>query len=125
MRVLSLTKSLLSRKKRKKSVIKLPETYYKDYFLCESAYKALSIIAEIEKKPKKRILDDTIIWFYKGYKRENVLKKTTRFQKSIPNIKPGEIQYFKKNHITKEANDCLVDIAQNEGMFPRFYPRRR
>ena len=25
-------------------------------------------------------------------------------------------KYFKKNHITKKANDCLVYIAQNEGM---------
>ncbi len=111
-----LIKSLVSHKKCKKRVIILPETYYKDYALCESAYKALTIVAEIEKKPKKRILDQMVIWFYKGYYRENVLKKTTRFVKRNPNIKPGEIQYYKKNHITRETNDCLSYIAQNEGM---------
>jgi hypothetical protein len=46
-----LIKSLVSHKKCKKRVIILPETYYKDYALCESAYKALTIVAEIEKKP--------------------------------------------------------------------------
>ena len=116
MSVLSLTKKLVSRRKRKKRVIKLPETYSKDYSLCESAYKALTIMAEIEKKPKKRIMDLMVIWFFKDYYRENVLKKTTRFQKRNPNIKPGEIRYYKKNHITKEANDYLTYIAQNEGM---------
>ena len=54
MGVSRLVKSLVLRKKRKKRVIKLPETYFKDYSLCESAYKAVTIIAEIEKKPKKR-----------------------------------------------------------------------
>ena len=116
MGVLSLRKRLLSRKKRKKRVIKLPETYHKDYALCEAAYKALTIMAEIEKKPKKRILDLMVIWFFKGYYIENALKKTTRFAKRNPNIQPGEIQYYKKNHITKEANDYLTYIAQNEGL---------
>jgi hypothetical protein len=116
MGVLSLTRKLISRKKRKKRVIKLPETYYKDYSLCESAYKALSIIAEIEKKPKKKILDKIVIWFFKGYYRNNVLNRAKLFTQNNPNIKPGEIQYYKKNHITKEANDCLSYIAQHEKM---------
>lgn len=73
-------------------------------------------MAEIEKISKKKCLDRVVLWFFKGYYRENAMNKTTRFQKSNSNIKPGEIQYYRKNHITKEANDCLSYIAQNEGM---------
>ena len=104
MGVSRLLKNFVSREKRKKRVIKLPKTYFKDYSLCESAYKALIIIAEIEKKPKKRTLDKIIIWFYKGYYRTNGSYKAKLFTQNNPNIKSDEIWYYKKNHITERAN---------------------
>ena len=44
------------------------------------------------------------------------MNKAKLFTGNNPNIQPGEIRYYRKNHITKKANDCLIYIAQNEGM---------
>ena len=76
----------------------------------------MSIIAEIDNKPKKRMLDQILYWFYEGYYRNKVMKRANLFTHNNPEIKPDEIKYYKKNHITKKANDCLSYIAQNEGM---------
>jgi len=114
--VLSLTRKLVSRKKRKKRVTKIPATYFRDYSLCESAHKALTVLAAIEKTPKKKTLDKMVVWFFKRYCRNNLLNGVKAFTQDNPGIKPGEIKYYKKNHITKEANDCLSFIAQHEGM---------
>ena len=94
----------------------MPATYFRDYSLCETAYKALTVMAEIEKTPKKKTLDRIVVWFFKGYSRNNVLNGAKVFTRNNPGIKPDEIRYYKKNHITKEANDYLSFIAQHEGM---------